>query len=578
MDYNLISTLETCASYIQSGKEAGIIDLVLYSHIPTLIAALLAGFYIFLKNPKSTASQALLMLSFSFSLWTFFDFLIWTSTDSRIIMSSWSVLGFLNTAILLSALYLVAVFPKNKDIPLKFKALLLLPIVPIIAFAPTSLNLIGFDVMNCEATENSLYVNYYYLFSLVLFFIILGIVIAKYKRATNSSEKKQITLLGIGVTLFLLSFLLSGFLSSYFDFYLFEFYGLFGMTAFLVFLGYLVVRFKAFEVKLLGAQALVLALLLLIGVQFFYAKTTTDFILDAFTTLLVLVAGYFLIRSVAMEVKRKEELQKLSDNLAHANERLKELDTAKSEFISIASHQLRTPLTAIKGYLSLILEGSYGPVTPAIQDVLDKLYIVNNRLTQLVEDLLNVSRIEAGRIQYNFQPTHLEALAAELTDMFALNAKDKNLYLKMSLPKKTLPEMMVDPNKIKEVMQNIIDNALKYTPEGGVDLIVENGGDRARIIIKDTGIGIKPEDKEHLFQKFLRSKETTKMVVSGAGLGLYVGKSFVEAHGGKVWAESEGPGKGSRFIIELPFVNPKVKQGVSDQVSALAPQEDKKNS
>ena len=195
---------------------------------------------------------------------------------------------------------------------------------------------------------------------------------------------------------------------------------------------------------------------------------------------------------------------------------------------------------------------------------MDKVYSVNDRLAHLVEDLLNVSRIEAGRIQYNFQPTQLADILIELHDMFLMPAKNKGLTFTLNVPRPALPLIIADPNKIKEITSNLIDNAIKYTPSGSVTVSLSQIGNNARIVIADTGIGIKPEDKEHLFTKFVRSKETSRMVVSGAGLGLFVGKSFVLAHKGNIWAESEGPGKGSQFIIELPIVNPELQAGTMD--------------
>jgi signal transduction histidine kinase len=271
-----------------------------------------------------------------------------------------------------------------------------------------------------------------------------------------------------------------------------------------------------------------------------------------------------LIHSVENEVARKEELQMISDSLASANERLRRLDNAKSEFISIASHQLRTPITAIKGYVSLVLEGSYGKVNAEVQDVLEKVYRVQTQLSQLVEDLLNVSRIEAGRIQYQYAPTRLEMIITDLVDMFSIADRDKGIALRMHLSKKALPELTIDANKIKETISNLIDNAVKYTPQGGeVKVILEGDEERrvARVIVEDNGVGISSEDKVRLFEKFVRSKETTQMVTSGTGLGLYVGKSFVEAHGGKIWAESEGSGKGARFIVELPYEHSETGSG-----------------
>ena len=257
------------------------------------------------------------------------------------------------------------------------------------------------------------------------------------------------------------------------------------------------------------------------------------------------------------ENDRKEELQRISDSLAKANERLKELDNTKTEFISIASHQLRTPLTAIKGYLSLVLEGSYGTVSVEVTDVLEKLNLVNRNLIQLVEDLLNVSRIDAGRIRYSYEPTDVVSLVREQTEMFMPIARDKEVSLTLNLTETEIPEIMLDPGKIRESVSNLIDNALKYTEKGSVTVSVEPVKENmVRIVIADTGIGFQPGDGEKLFGKFMRTKETTKVYVGGTGLGLYVGKSFVEAHGGRMWAESDGVGTGARFIIELPYRNP----------------------
>lgn len=544
--------------------------LLYYSHIPTAIVALSLGTFIFLKN-RTLISGILLGISVTFSLWLFLNLIVWTNIDSGLIMFAWSLFGILYTLIYVLSLYLVYVFIAKKDLSLRGKALLMSLLIPVVFLAPAALNLQQFDLVNCEAVEGTYYTFYYYFVGLLIFFWILLFAIIKYRKETDYDFKKQIVLFTAGIELFLLSFFLSGFLASYLverglikDFGI-EQYGIFGMTFFMGMLGYIIVKFKAFDIKLIGAQALVVAQFVLIGSMLTVVTSLTNYILVGVTLVITLVVGWILIRSVRNEIERKEELQKISDSLAIANQRLKELDTAKSEFISIASHQLRTPLTAIKGYISLLLEGSYGKMPAPIQDVLDKIYTINSRLVQLVEDLLNISRIEAGRIQYNFEPTQIEPLVAELVDMFAFTAKNKQLALKIHLPKKTLPKLTIDPNKIKEVVSNLIDNALKYTKKGSVTVSVEAGESAARIIVSDTGIGIHPEEKEKLFEKFIRSKETTKLFVSGTGLGLYVGKNFVEAHGGKIWAESDGPGKGSRFIVELPFANPKAQAGVSEQ-------------
>ena len=539
-------------------------DVLYYSHIPAIVIALLLGFFVF-SNKKTLATKALLALVVLFSLYTVLDLVIWASNRGDFVLFLWSLQVLIEPFIFLCSLYLTYLFLGYKTISLKTKIIFLLITVPFVVLIPTKYSLNGITLATCNANEG--FVALYYSYILETFFTlwILILYIKAYKASRDIIDKKRIKFFGIGMFLFLFAFSWGNIVGSFTEDWTMAQYGLFGMPVFMGFLAFLIVRYKAFDIKLIGAQALVVTLVVLIGSQFFFITSNTNRILTGISLVLIAVFGWVLIRSVKKEIEQKEQYEKISHTLAIANERLKELDATKSEFISIASHQLRTPLTAIKGYLSLLLEGSYGSVSPQVLDILNKLYLVNSRLVHLVEDLLNVSRIEAGRIQYNFEPTQLEPIIVDLVEMFKSSANEKNLTLDIHLPKTALPLITVDPNKIKEVVSNLIDNSIKYTKVGGTTVTLERTPLTARIIISDTGIGIHPEDMKNLFQKFLRSKETTKMVVSGAGLGLYVGKSFIEAHGGTIWAESDGPDKGARFIIELPLHNEKIKVGTSDE-------------
>lgn len=417
----------------------------------------------------------------------------------------------------------------------------------------------------CESKEGPIAEYYSYAVNVIFIALIIMIGAKKIPKITSRAEKITSLYFGIGLIAFLLSFTLGNALGSFTEDWRISQYGLIGMPIFVLLIGYSIVRFRAFNIKVAGTQLLVVTLWLMVGSLIFIVISPLSRLMVGATFVFTLITGYFLIRSVKLEIKRKEEIEDIAHQLTQSNERLKELDKQKSEFISIASHQLRTPLTAIKGYVSLLLEGSYGELRTDVTDVLNKVYSVNDRLVHLVEDLLNVSRIEAGRIQYNFQPTQLADILVELHDMFGMTAKNKGLEFKLNLPEPKLPKILADPNKIKEISSNLIDNAIKYTPSGSVTVTLSQVGPNARIVIADTGIGIKPEDKDHLFTKFVRSKETSRMVVGGAGLGLFVGKSFVLAHKGKIWAESEGAGKGSQFIIELPMANSGLQVGTTEK-------------
>lgn len=250
-----------------------------------------------------------------------------------------------------------------------------------------------------------------------------------------------------------------------------------------------------------------------------------------------------------------KEIDRATAKLKQANAELKDLDRAKSNFISIASHQLRTPLTVIKGYSSMMLEGAFGSLSTVLKSNVKKIYQSNERLIDLVDDLLNISRIEAGRLQFNFALGRLDELVRGVVDELRSTAAQKGLTLKFTKPKEVLPMVKMDKTKLRQVVINLIDNAIKYTEKGWVKVSLSCDGSVVKFCVADSGIGIKDGTMPNLFKKFSRGEKTSIVYTEGSGLGLYVGKMMVEEHQGKIWAESEGEGKGSRFCFELPVKN-----------------------
>ena len=248
----------------------------------------------------------------------------------------------------------------------------------------------------------------------------------------------------------------------------------------------------------------------------------------------------------------QKEVERQTKSLKEANIRLEQLDKAKSEFISLASHQLRTPLSIIKGYISMILEGAWGEVNQKQKECLEKVYLSNERLIKLVEDLLAVSRIESGRLEFDLQALALDNLTESIVKEFSQLAAKKGLYLKYLKPKKPLPKVKADPLKIRQVIQNLIDNAIHYTNKGGATIRLKAKKDKVRFSIQDTGIGISSKEQVTLFEKFSRGKGVTRMHTEGTGLGLYLAAKLIQAHQGRIWVKSEGEGKGSTFCFELP--------------------------
>lgn len=251
-------------------------------------------------------------------------------------------------------------------------------------------------------------------------------------------------------------------------------------------------------------------------------------------------------------IKLEHEVEKATRDMRKANAKLKKLDQAKSEFISIASHQLRTPLTVIKGYISMMLEGNFGKINNKIKDPLEKVYASNERLINLVEGLLGVSRIESGRLPYDFKKEYLENIVVSVVDELNESALKKNLILLYDAPNKSFPLVKIDQEKIRQVILNLIDNAIKYTNEGIVKVTLDNLGTKVRFCVFDSGMGISEDDFGNLFKKFSRGQGVSILNTEGTGLGLYVAKEVIKAHGGKIWAESWGEGQGSKFCFEIP--------------------------
>jgi signal transduction histidine kinase len=285
-----------------------------------------------------------------------------------------------------------------------------------------------------------------------------------------------------------------------------------------------------------------------------FGEQSRDAVLvDALVLLFTIVFGYFLIRSVRSEVKHRQQIEKLAQNLEKANDRLKELDKQKTEFVSLASHQLRAPLTALKGYASLLLEGSFGALTPDVASAVAKMGESSRNMAYTVEDFLNVSRIELGIMKYSKEPFDFCSMVTDITKDLGIVASAKNLKVALTCPTEKAI-VNGDANKIKQVLSNLIDNAIKYTPQGDVRVKLEiTQNHTARFSVTDTGVGIPSESIGKLFDKFVRGKNAQSANTQGTGLGLYVAKQFVEAHDGKIWAESEGEGKGSTFYVELPL-------------------------
>jgi signal transduction histidine kinase len=250
----------------------------------------------------------------------------------------------------------------------------------------------------------------------------------------------------------------------------------------------------------------------------------------------------------------RSELESSRKILKEDMAKLKVVDRMKTEFLSMVSHELRTPMTPIKGYLTLISSGKFGALSPEQKNALNIIADQSEHLHSVIGSILDLSRIELGKpVPVNKTPVYLKPLIGETVEAMKIKAREQGLALVVEGA--AVPKIMADPIMLKRVLANLIGNALKFTPRGGeikIRACVEDSSVRVEVV--DNGIGIARENLDKVFEKFYQVDASSTRAVSGMGMGLPIAKELVELHGGKIWGESEGLGRGSRFIFTLPVI------------------------
>lgn len=402
----------------------------------------------------------------------------------------------------------------------------------------------------------------FYLFvinvSFYAFYAVTMLIVKLFR--SNHREKQQVKLMlsGIGL-LCLLNMVFSLFIPMLTNSFMYARFGTYSAILFIGFTAYAILKTRIFDVRVIMTEIAVIIINVISAIQIFTSKSISEGILKALFLFVLLIGSYWLIRSVKKEILQREELEHLAKKLEEANAHLKELDELKDDFLGMASHELNSPLAAIEGYLSMILEEGIGgtDLNPQTREYLDRINKSAIRLTAIVKDLLNVSRIESGRIHLIYADIQIEDLIQSSIDEIMPKVEEMHHQITFNKPEQSLPKTWLDNTRITEVVINILSNAVKYTPDGGkIDVCVEGKGNELIISIKDTGKGIPKDKTDRVFQKFTQV-DVMKDEIKGTGLGMYISKKFIELHKGKIWFESEGEGRGTAFYFSLPIIKEK---------------------
>lgn len=250
--------------------------------------------------------------------------------------------------------------------------------------------------------------------------------------------------------------------------------------------------------------------------------------------------------------KLKQEIEEATAQLRDSNRKLKKLDEAKDEFISMASHQLRTPLTSVKGYISMVIDGDAGKLTPPQQKLLEEAFTAAQRMVYLIGDFLNVSRLQTGRFVLEVRKTDLARVVQDEVAQLANTAARRSITLHYHNPT-NFPVVTLDENKMRQVIMNFIDNAIFYSrPGGAVDVTLLDTGREMRFEVHDTGIGVPEAERHKLFTKFFRAENARRVRPDGTGIGLFMAKKVIAAHGGSILFDTK-ENKGSTFGFVLPY-------------------------
>ncbi|MBI1839186.1 MAG: hypothetical protein HYR95_02765 [Candidatus Colwellbacteria bacterium] len=571
--------------------------IVLSVHLVGALIAIFFGVLALFHDPKSVTNRALAFLMLSIILWIGSNYIIFASTSIALTSFIIKPQMFFATLQVFGNLLFIYAFPREKISPKKWQVILFiilagfaLAISPFLfkidynnVFKGTSIPFITSSALNPP----------WGIIAFLMNFLTAFIAFKKYRAAEKANKSPFLAVLTGTVATFILLMITQYFLVNVFKIIDLNFYGPVFLMPLVFGTGYAIIKHHLFNIKAIATEILIFSLWLVLLARIFFEKSAQDTIVDVIIIFGTVAVGIFMIKSVLNEVKQKEKLSQLNKQLDGANAELTdlndhlqqkveeqtveirksyevekkarielvELDKAKDQFILTTQHHLTAPLTIVKGYLQSLLTKKVESLDEEGKSYITKASDATERVAALVNEFLDISQMEAGKSIISKKPANMFELVSGITDDFNEEAKRKNLTVTVDIAKDSV--LSVDPVRLKEALTNVVDNAVKYNNEGGSVSIkgektthpIERDKSIFKLTIASTGIGMTAEELSGLFARyFQRGKEAEKIFTTGRGIGLAVTKHIVEAHKGRIYAESGGRGKGVKFTVELPVI------------------------
>lgn len=531
----------------------GIANLDLLSVGIAVASIGILGVVVFLNNTKSSTSKNFLLFSIVTICWGIVNYSSYQATTPEAALWLVRIVLFFAAWQALSLFRLFYVFPEANPKVSKLY-IYVLPLLTCLAAITTLTPFTFKGVLNfAPGKVPDLSVGP----GIIVFGVIsIGLIIAglvtllkKHHKATGTL-KRQLGFVLLGalamfVLIIIFNFLMAAFLKNF----RFVPLGAVFILPFVAATAYAILKHHLLGAKVIATEILVFVLTIVSFAEVIYSQNWPERLYQIGTFILVFAIGITLIKSVRREVEQREKLEILTKQLAAANERLKELDKQKDQFLSFASHDLKSPINIIKQFASLIADGTYKE--PAkIKETVDKIKVTADRAVGLVDDFLDIRKIEEGKMDYNFEAKDIVSFVKGVTEDYALVAKaQKNIAVSFET-KIASANVKMDTTRFRQVIQNLLSNSLKYTESGWIKVKITEEQKSILISVQDSGIGMDAPLLPVLFEQFRRDPGVAKKI-QGTGLGLYISKQIVLGHGGEIWASSEGKGHGSTFFVRM---------------------------
>jgi len=521
--------------------------IVLYSSSFSVLLNFILFAILIIRSLRNIIFLSISILAIFISAWSvgIIGFYFWWGVD-KIFWLYWTHI----TGLLVGFFYLFFCLNYTKNIfnDRKTRNLILLINLPLLI-------LIFYNLLinkNIIFYESYLGINYvikpgYVFYSLYIIFLFVSGYFLLFKYYLKSKDlliKKQILFILIPSTISSSIGLITDLLLPIWNIFSFTWIGPITSSIFVIFILISILNYRFLNIRILSAEiSMYLLWFIFLGRALFPDKPLIQKILDLIFLAIFIFISLLFLKGLRKEVEQKQKLEIL-------NEKLDQLNRIKSEFLSFASHQVKAPMAVVKGYAELISENIEG-VPQQAKDFSKKIKESVDNLLVLIDEFMDYRKIEEGKMEMEFEEVEIVSFVRKIAENARLLAQKKNLQL---IFENSLVEGYVDIDKMRfsQVIQNLIDNAIKYTQVGFIKISIDKKQNQAVICVKDTGLGMSKELQSKLFGQFIRDP-SIKKEIKGTGLGLYIAKHIVEAHKGKIWAESEGEGKGSSFYVSVPL-------------------------